>query len=256
MPKPDQRAAAPAIEAPAQAPQAANPQASREFREQVEREVFGRKHDSFNIDTLAKLASAISSSQYAQAHMRKARRCRSGMELLSFCIERVSVPGLYLEFGVFSGKSINHTAGCAPDRTFYGFDSFEGLPETWRPGFKKGAFTLESLPPVRENVQLVPGWFDRSLPAFCDAHPDEPIAFLHVDCDLYSSTQTIFAHLRTRIVPGTIIAFNEYFNYAGWEQHEVKAFAEFCSAWGVKYEYIALVAHHQQVAVRILATEV
>ena len=255
MPRPDRPGAAPAPrgeDAPAANPQAA---ASREFREQVEREVFGRRHDSFNVDTLAKLAAALSSSQYAQAHMQKAKRCRTGMEFLSFCVEQVSVKGLFLEFGVFSGKSINHVATGSPDQKIYGFDSFQGLPETWRPGFKKGAFSLENLPPVRENVELVPGWFDRSLPVFCDAHPDEPVAFLHVDCDLYSSTQTIFALLRSRIVPGTIIAFNEYFNYAGWEQHEIKAFAEFCSSYNVKYEYIALVAHHQQVAVRILSND-
>ena len=224
---------------PAAGGEAHDPKARREFREQIEREIFGRRHDSFDVDRIAKLAAALASSQYAQARMQKAKRCRNGMEILAFALEQVSVKGLYLEFGVFSGKSINHSASCRPNETIYGFDSFEGLPETWRQGFKKGAFQLENLPAVKENVKLVPGWFDRSLPVFCDEHPDEPVAFLHVDCDLYSSTQTIFALLRTRIVPGTIIAFNEYFNYPGWEQHEIKAFMEFCSSYNVSVTNIS-----------------
>ena len=27
----------------------------------------------------------------------------------------------------------------------YGFDSFEGLPENWRPGFEKGTFSLNGM---------------------------------------------------------------------------------------------------------------
>ena len=76
---------------------------------------------------------------------------------------------------------------------------------------------------------------------------------MHIDCDLYSSTQTILAQLRDRIVPGTILVFDEYFNYPGWEVHEHRAFAEFIQATGRRYEYVGLVPSHQQVAVRIVA---
>ena len=47
----------------------------------------------------------------------------------------------------------------------YGFDSFEGLPDAWIPGFPKGYFDMKgSLPPVAPNVQLIKGWFDETLP--------------------------------------------------------------------------------------------
>lgn len=36
--------------------------------------------------------------------------------------------GLYLEFGVYDGTSINFIASYNPTATIYGFDSFEGLP--------------------------------------------------------------------------------------------------------------------------------
>jgi hypothetical protein len=70
------------------------------------------------------------------------------------------------------------------------------------------------LPHVSSNVTLIKGWFDQTLPPFLEKHP-APVSFLHVDCDLYSSTKTIFDSLRTRFRPGTVIVFDEYFNYPG-----------------------------------------
>jgi hypothetical protein len=52
-------------------------------------------------------------------------------------------------------------------------------------------------------------------------------------------------------VSGTIIIFDEYFNYPGWEVGEFKAFAEFVAEKNVSYRYIAYVPNHQQVAVVI-----
>ena len=49
----------------------------------------------------------------------------------------------------------------------YGFDSFEGLPEKWRNGFEKGTFNRNgNLPKVNNNVELIKGWFDDTLPNF------------------------------------------------------------------------------------------
>jgi predicted O-methyltransferase YrrM len=160
---------------------------------------------------------------------------------------------MVLEFGVFSGNSINHIADLMPGRRVVGFDSFEGLPEEWRPGFGAGAFRRNDLPAVRENVELVVGWFDHTLPGFVAAHPGESLALLHVDCDLYSSTVTIFAHLADRLRPGTVIVFGEYYNYPEWRAHEHKAFQELVAARNIAYAYIGLVPAHQQVAALITA---
>jgi hypothetical protein len=63
-------------------------------------------------------------------------------------------------------------------------------------------------------------------------------AFLHVDCDLYSSTKTILESLSDRIVAGTVIVFDEYFNYPNWRSHEHKAFREFVAAKRAAFRYI------------------
>ena len=85
---------------------------------------------------------------------------------------------------------------------------------------------------------------------FVASHPG-PISLLHVDCDLYSSTRTIFAALGDRLIPGSVIVFDEYFNYTGWRQHEYKAFQEYLASSERRYEYLSLVPQHQQVCVRI-----
>src|SRR5262245_10501408 len=205
--------------------------------------------DAFNLDTMARLAAAVSSSQYLHSRMIGAKRFDGAAEVLEYALSCATVDGLALEFGVFSGRSINHIARLRSDKV-YGFDSFEGLPEGWREGYDKGAFARGDLPQVAPNVELVIGWFDRTLPKFLDAHPG-PASFVHIDCDLYSSTQTVLTQLRERLVPGTIILFDEYFNYPGWEMHEFKAFREFVESTGLQYEYIGVNPGHQEVAVRV-----
>jgi hypothetical protein len=228
---------------------------AREAQTSILRTLFGMRSDSYDVDKLAWLVAAVSSAEYAIEHMSGVRRCGSNFELLSVALAAVSLQGLFLEFGVYSGTTINRIAVQRPHDTIYGFDSFAGLPERWRDGFPKGMFALAEgeLPAVRPNVELVKGWFDATLPAFCAAHTGQKAAFIHIDCDIYSSTQTILAQLKPCIAPGTVIVFDEYFNYPGWKKHEYKAFREFCSSSNTVYRYIGMVPHHQQVAVRVLA---
>jgi hypothetical protein len=89
------------------------------------------------------------------------------------------------------------------------------------------------------------------VPGFLESHSDT-IAFLHVDCDLYSSTVTIFELLGDRLRAGSVILFDEYYNFHRWQQHEFKAFQEFVEKSGLAYEYIAYSVTGQQAAVRVL----
>ena len=114
---------------------------------------------------------------------------------------------------------------------------------------KAGHFA-QKLPKVRDNCELIVGWFDNTLPKWLPKHK-EPIALLHMDADLYSSTVTVLECLRNQIVPNTIIVFDEYMNYPNWERHEFLAWKEFVAKHDVEYEYIGYVSKHQQCAVRV-----
>ena len=171
--------------------------------------------------------------------------------LIDFALEQSLKSGLFLEFGVYKGESINLIANKISPNPIYGFDSFEGLPEYWRDGFGVGTFKINKLPQVEQNVVLIKGWFNESLPKFLATQKDE-VAFLHIDCDLYSSTITIFQCLADSIKPGTVIVFDEYFNYPLWREGEYRAFQEFIASTGLKYEYIGYNRKSEQVAVKII----
>ena len=53
-------------------------------------------------------------------------------------------------------------------------------------------------------------------------------AFVHADADLHASTATFLTALCERglVVPGTVIVFDEYVNYDGWERGEFLAWEE------------------------------
>lgn len=168
------------------------------------------------------------------------------IELLDVAVDLAPEGGLVLEFGVATGDTLGRIA---KKRTpSHGFDSFEGLPEDWRTGFTKGAFAQE-VPDV-PGATLHVGWFEDTLPVFFEQHPD-PIAFAHIDADLYSSTVTIFREGETHFVEGSVLLFDEYFNFPGWEEHEHKAFTEFIDRTGHGFEYLAYNALHEQVLVRL-----
>jgi hypothetical protein len=202
-----------------------------------------------NIDFHQRQLALASSAQYVSDRMEKARPMKGRYEVLSAAMDRVSVRGLYLEFGVAGGESINFIASRSPE-TVHGFDSFRGLPEDWRPGVKSGAFAKPTgwLPEVRENVTLHVGWFEESLPGFLSTQVGD-VAFLHIDCDLYSSTKTVFSALSDRIKSGTVIVFDEYLSYIGWENHEHAAFMEFAAGRDFEYLFYNGVGSPAQVAV-------
>jgi tetratricopeptide (TPR) repeat protein len=157
--------------------------------------------------------------------------------------------GLVLEFGVRFGASIRQIAALV-EQEVHGFDSFEGLPEAWHHE-PKGIYTTKGvIPNVPENVSLHVGWFEDTLPEFLIAH-DGPVRFMNIDCDIYSSTKTVLQHLAQRIVPGTVIVFDEYIGNEHWREDEFKAFQEAVVQNGWAYEYLCFSFTTKQVAVRI-----
>lgn len=188
---------------------------------------------------------------YVEEHMSNVVSKDSKWKVHQYALSKVSLNGLFLEFGVYQGQTVNYIAKRTSE-IVYGFDSFEGLPEFWRDGFDKGVFAMDTLPKVEQNVVLVKGYFDQTLPEFLQKNGNAPVAYLHIDCDLYSSTKTIFQHLKGRILPGTVIVFDEYFNFPGWQNDEFKAFKEFIEESQLKYTYLTYNRLDEQVAVKIV----
>ena len=153
---------------------------------------------------------------------------------LDYVLNNIDIcEGVIIECGVASGGTIRKIADVYKEKTIYGFDSFEGLPESWeRPDmvFDKGAFNQNNiLPIVQSNVKLIKGWYEDTLPLFAHELSSKKlkIALIHIDCDIYSSTKCIFDNFAPFISSGTIIVFDELLNYPTFEKHEILAFFEF-----------------------------
>ncbi len=191
------------------------------------------------------------SVDYIRRHMDASLIFTSWHALHRHAIEQAKLNGLFLEFGVKKGETLREIAKMTHS-TVHGFDSFQGLPEDWTgTQLAKGRFSKQGkLPKVPGNVMLHPGWFAESLPGFTERYRD-PIAYMHIDCDIYSSTKTVLNLLAGQIVPGTVIVFDEYFNYPNWRQHEYKAFQEFIAEHKLQYEYLGFLSYESCVSVKI-----
>ena len=162
--------------------------------------------------------------QFIRERMPTASYFQNWKEMFDYVVANMS-EGLLLEFGVARGKSINYLAD-KTKRPIDGFDSFVGFPETYV-GHVTSKFDFGgNIPKVRGNVTLHPGYFEKTLPSFVEAHAQENVAFIHIDCDIYSSTKTVFQLLQNQI-HDTFVQFDELFNYWCWRVHEIKAFDEF-----------------------------
>tara|TARA_B100001540_G_scaffold301782_1_gene308637 strand:+ start:449 stop:1756 length:1308 start_codon:yes stop_codon:yes gene_type:complete len=171
-------------------------------------------------------------------------------EIISLALKESNQDGLYLEFGVGNGTSINYISSIIKDN-IHGFDSFEGLPEAWN-HLPEKAFSSNGIPPkLNSRIILHKGYFEETLPHFCNEY-NEKVSFLHFDCDLYKSTKTIFSNLENMIVSGTIFLFDEMISYEGFENHEFKAFKEFIQKTEKNYECLIMNYLTGQVVIRIL----
>jgi hypothetical protein len=155
----------------------------------------------------------------------------------------------YLEFGVYTGTSINFFSKHV--NTIYGFDSFEGLKEDWA-GYElqKGYFSLnKNLPKLNKNVIPIVGWAQDTLVPFLEKHKPE-VNFLHLDMDTYESTKFVLEKIKPYLVKNCIIAFDELYNFSGWEVGEYKALKETFN--DNEYKYVCFRLDGTQAAIQII----
>jgi hypothetical protein len=202
-----------------------------------------------NLSLAADRQAVDSSAAWALQNMPLAPTFPDKVALLDHALSQVGSAGMALEFGVYTGGTLRAIVEGFDAGPVFGFDSFEGLPEDWRTAFPAGTFSVDGVPSV-PGADLVVGWFDETLPPFLQEHAG-PVAFLHVDCDLYSSTVTTLDQVGPRLAAGSVILFDEYFNYPGWQGGEHRAWEEYVSRTGTTFTYLGYCVEDEQVAIRI-----
>jgi O-methyltransferase len=148
----------------------------------------------------------------------------------------------YLEFGVADGISLRSIISrfTHAESRFFGFDSFEGLPEAWVPlptvSWKEGAFSRQGDVPAIDDrrVEFVRGWFQNTLPPFLSTGSvGGPWPHLvHYDADLYSSTLFILTTL-WHYLPEYYFIMDEF------PYDEVVALSDFAQSYPVEIRFIA-----------------
>lgn len=173
-------------------------------------------------------------------------------------IKHVTLEGRWMEFGVREGDTMKWLLEERPEQEIHGFDSWEGLPEEWKTGGKDyaaGSMAVP-MPAFPENVKLHKGWFDKTLEPWM-AENEGNVAYLHIDSDLYSSAIYVLNTLNERIVPGTLIVFDELANFRlssklnNWPIHEWRAMFEWLRRNKREVEPVARSCMYQA-AVRVI----
>ena len=180
---------------------------------------------------------------------------------LEWALMQVKGTGYALEFGVGEGASLEQIRKSMEYNCekVVGFDSFEGLPEDWKPGYPKGTFsaTQEEVDQIvtEANCEIVIGLFQNTLDHWMKTNVSHPISFLHIDSDLYSSAKYVLERTVEAWESGTIIVFDEFLNYPGWMNGECRAWLDFLGGLNegdIDFEYIGYTYNHQQVVIKIL----
>jgi O-methyltransferase len=165
--------------------------------------------------------------------------------------EGLTGPVNYLEFGVAAGHSFTWfmTQNKHPESRFYGFDTFDGLPEDWGP-FKKGSFSNENkMPPlVDSRGSFYKGLFQQTLPSFLKQFDSSRKNVIMMDADLWSATLYALSSLAPLLKKGDIIFFDEFVV----PTHEFKAFLDFTESYYIKLELIAAANNYYFVAFKVV----
>ncbi|MFK7992979.1 MAG: TylF/MycF/NovP-related O-methyltransferase [Granulosicoccus sp.] len=138
------------------------------------------------------------------------------------------IDGDYAEFGSHGALTFSQAFHEATrhkhNARLWAFDSFQGLPTAsmekdehpmWVGGEMATSLsefhTLCRLRGIDNNrYNVVPGYFNESLPALGDSADPNNICLAYVDCDLYSSTMDVLKFLLPRLKHGMIVAFDDY----------------------------------------------
>jgi len=127
-----------------------------------------------------------------------------------------AINGSFAQVGIYKGGSAKLiSASKNPKKSFYLFDTFEGLPkhDSKIDIYTEGKFADTSLEEVKElfkndyNVQIHKGLFPTTG---VNIPKDEKFAFVYLDVDLYKSNLEALEFFYSRMSTGGVIVFDDY----------------------------------------------
>lgn len=141
--------------------------------------------------------------------------------------------GYLLEFGVYNGNTLSRLIKRGNFEWATGFDSFQGLPANTEgnPDWPEGAFNsvkdtgFSSAQQIMdyiykkidfENLILIEGFFDKTLTPEAGVIYKDKASYIHLDCDLFSSTKTCLDWiLKYRVAkPGCLFRYDDWYGYS------------------------------------------
>ncbi len=154
---------------------------------------------------------------------------RKFREALLFLIKKIGSNSLgdYMEFGVYSGTSIACMYHTLKDLNLdrirlFGFDSFEGFPNTksdngfFRPGDLKCDIEVTKMVLTWQNVNwdqiiLIKGWFSETLDnKLINEYDIKKASVIMVDCDMYQSAKEALNFCKHLIQDVAVIFFDDW----------------------------------------------
>lgn len=153
----------------------------------------------------------------------------------------------YLEFGVAAGNSFNWWLKRLSnnENRFYGFDTFEGLPENW--GVYTKGDMQSGIPVVNDDRAIfIKGLFQDTLLNFLknDYQENNKRKVIHLDADIFSATLFVLTSIYPYLNTGDILFFDEF----NVPKHEFLAFKIFTESYYIKYETLGAVNNYYQIA--------
>lgn len=153
----------------------------------------------------------------------------------------------YIEFGVAAGHSFRWWVNQSShnDCRFFGFDTFEGLPEAW--GTFNRSDMAASVPDINDpRVNFFKGLFQDTVPVFLKEFDHNPgrLKIIHLDADLFSSTLYVLTSIAPYLRKGDILIFDEF----NVPNHEFLAFRIFTESYYIKTRLLGAVNNYLQVA--------
>jgi O-methyltransferase len=161
------------------------------------------------------------------------------------------ISGDYVEFGSWGCNTLQHAFHASQqfggERHLWAFDSFQGLPASDDPRDHHAVLTpggigqggVDAFHAACANFDVPPdaytaveGFYEDTLPRLGAGGEPRDIALVYVDCNLYSSTATVFEFLGPRLKPGMIVGFDDYYlwNTDTGVSGEREALSEFLDA--------------------------